>query len=122
VFPIITKSLETGWNFGALTAKVFSIYPDDTISRRSNFEVLLMASTRKQVLVALNGTQYFRNENFIIEEQFSTSLFPDRFWGLGSQTKDDQEEAYSFRQAYFFLHGKKKTIIGLQLKKVMNVK
>lgn len=108
VFPIITKSLETGWNFGALTAKVFSIYPDDTISRRSNFEVLLMASTRKQVLVALNGTQYFRNETFIIEEQFSTSLFPDRFWGLGSQTKDEQEEAYSFRQAYFFLHGKKK--------------
>ncbi|MFM9021550.1 MAG: BamA/TamA family outer membrane protein, partial [Sediminibacterium sp.] len=108
VFPVITRSLETGWNFGALTAKIFSLYPDDTISRSSNLEILAMASTRKQVVFALVGTQYFRNEQFIIEEQISTSLFPDRFWGLGSQTRDDQEENYSFRQAYFMVHGKKK--------------
>ncbi|MFN5427352.1 MAG: hypothetical protein ACK5BO_04895, partial [Bacteroidota bacterium] len=58
VFPIVTKSLETGWNFGALTAKVFSLYPSDTVSRSSNLEFLAMASTRKQVIIALNGTQY----------------------------------------------------------------
>lgn len=110
VFPVVTRSLETGWNFGALTAKIFPLYADDTVSRSSNLEVLAMASTRKQVVFALVGTQYFRNEQFIIEEQISTSLFPDRFWGLGSQTRDDQEENYSFRQTYLMLHGKKKIV------------
>ncbi|MCE2974078.1 MAG: BamA/TamA family outer membrane protein [Sediminibacterium sp.] len=110
VFPVVTRSLETGWNFGALTAKIFPLYADDTLSRSSNLEVLAMTSTRKQVVFALVGTQYFRNEQFIIEEQISTSLFPDRFWGLGSQTRDDQEENYSFRQTYIMLHGKKKIV------------
>lgn len=108
LFPIVTRSLETGWNFGVLTTRLFSIYPEDTLSRRSNLVLLAMASTRKQVLFALNGTQYFKNERFILEEQVSTSLFPDRFWGLGSGTKDEQEENYSFRQAYLMLHGRKK--------------
>ncbi|MFM7357630.1 MAG: BamA/TamA family outer membrane protein [Sediminibacterium sp.] len=108
VFPVITRSLETGWNFGALTARIFSLHPDDTLSRSSNLDILAMTSTRKQVVFALVGTQYFRNEKFILEEQISTSLFPDRFWGIGSQTKDEQEENYSFRQTYVMLHGKKK--------------
>ena len=58
-FPIVTRSLETGWNFGAVAAKIFSINKLDTVSRSSNIVVVGMFSTRKQVLFALNGTQYF---------------------------------------------------------------
>jgi len=108
VFPIITRSLETGWNFGAVTAKIFPINKLDTISRSSNIEVVGMYSTRKQILFALNGTQYFNQEQYILEEQLSTSYFPDKFWGLGNNTKDNQEESYSFRQAYLYLHLKRK--------------
>ena len=110
LFPIITRSLETGWNFGVLTAKIFPMNKEDTVSRSSNIEVLGMYSTRKQLIFALNGTQYFNREKYILEEQLSTSYFPDRFWGLGSETTDDQEEAYSFRQAYLYLHLKRKIL------------
>ena len=108
VFPIITRSLETGWNFGAVAAKIFSTNKLDTVSRSSNIVVVGMFSTRKQVLFALNGTQYFNREQYILEEQLSTSYFPDKFWGLGNNTLDNQEESYSFRQAYLYLHLKRK--------------
>ena len=108
VFPIITRSLETGWNFGAVSAKIFPINRLDTISRSSNIVVVGMFSTRKQVLFALNGTQYFNREQYILEEQLSTSYFPDKFWGLGNNTLDNQEESYSFRQAYLYFHLKRK--------------
>ena len=91
VFPIITRSLETGWNFGAVSAKIFPINRLDTVSRSSNIVVVGMFSTRKQVLFALNGTQYFNREQYILEEQLSTSYFPDKFWGLGNNTLDNQE-------------------------------
>ena len=107
-FPIITRSLETGWNFGAVSAKIFPINKLDTVSRSSNIVVVGMFSTRKQVLFALNGTQYFNREQYILEEQLSTSYFPDKFWGLGNNTLDNQEESYSFRQAYLYLHLKRK--------------
>ena len=108
VFPIITRSLETGWNFGAVGAKIFPVNKLDTVSRSSNIEVVGMYSTRKQVLFALNGTQYFNREQYILEEQLSTSYFPDKFWGLGNNTLDNKEESYSFRQAYLYLHLKRK--------------
>ena len=108
VFPIITRSLETGWNFGAVSAIIFPINRLDTVSRSSNIVVVGMFSTRKQVLFALNGTQYFNREQYILEEQLSTSYFPDKFWGLGNNTLDNQEESYSFRQAYLYLHLKRK--------------
>ena len=108
VFPIITRSLETGWNFGAVSAKIFPINRLDTVSRSSNIVVVGMFSTRKQVLFALNGTQYFNREQYILEEQLSTSYFPDKFWGLGNNTLDNQEESYSFRQAYLYFHLKRK--------------
>ena len=108
VFPIITRSVETGWNFGALTARIFPKKQADSLSRSSNLEILGMYSSKKQVLFALNGTQYFKNETYILEEQLSTSYFPDKFWGLGNYTPDQAEEAYSFRQAYLYVHLKRK--------------
>ena len=42
VFPIITRSLETGWNFGAVSAIIFPINRLDTVSRSSNIVVVGM--------------------------------------------------------------------------------
>ncbi len=55
-------------------------------------------------MTALNGTQYFRGEKYILNEQISFSSFPDKFWGLGKNTPDAAEEPYRFRQYYIFVH------------------
>ena len=104
VFPIITKSIETGWSFGTAAALVFRPSAKDTVSRTSNIELVGLYSTKKQLVAALNGSQYFHKERYILNEQFSFSSFPDKFWGLGKNTADDAVEPYKFKQTYVYLH------------------
>jgi outer membrane protein assembly factor BamA len=104
VLPVISRSIETGWSFGAAGSLTFRLSPKDSISRTSNLQVLALYSTKKQLVTAINGSQYFNNEKYILNEQFSFSSFPDKFWGLGNQTADEAEEPYKFNQFYIFLH------------------
>ncbi len=104
VFPVVTRSIETSWSFGVAGTSTFRMYKQDTVSRTSNIQAILLYSLKKQLITAINGTQYFKNEKFILNEQFSYSSFPDKFWGLGNNTPDEAEEPYHFKQFYTYLH------------------
>lgn len=104
VFPVIAKSIETGWSFGTVGSSTFRLSSKDTVSRTSNMQLLLLYSTKKQLITALNGSQYFDREKFILNEQVSFSSYPDKFWGLGKNTPDSAVESYKFNQFYIYLH------------------
>lgn len=104
ILPVIARSIETGWSFGTVGAFTFHLSAKDTISRTSNLQLLLLYSTKKQLVTAINGSQYFHKEKYILNEQFSFSSFPDKFWGLGKNTTDSAEEPYKFNQYYVYLH------------------
>lgn len=113
VFPVIAKSIETGWSFGAVGVLTFRLSNQDTVSRTSSLDLLLLYSTKKQLVTALNGSQYFDKEKYILDEQLSFSSFPDKFWGIGHNTPDTAEESYKFNQYYVYLHLKRKIAPGL---------
>ena len=104
VLPIIARSIETGWSFGLASASTFHLKSRDTATRTSNAQALALYTTRKQFVVALNGSIYFPGERFIINEQFSYSSFPDNFWGLGKRAADSSKESYKYKQYYIYLH------------------
>ena len=104
VFPVITRSIETSWSFGAATSATFHLYKSDTTTRTSNMQGLVLYSLKKQFVAAINGTQYFKKERYILNEQLSYSSFPDKFWGIGANTPDSAQESYSFSQFYTYLH------------------
>lgn len=106
--PIIARSIETNWAFGAVSAFTFKTSRKDSISRTSNLHVASVYSLNKQFISAIEGTQYFKNESFILSEQISYSSFPDKYWGLGNNSEDKNEESYRFKDIYIFLHGMKK--------------
>lgn len=103
VLPIIARSIETGWSFGLASASTFHLYRDST-TRTSNAQAIALYTTRHQFVTALNGSIYFPDERWIINEQFSYSSFPDDFWGLGKRAPDSNEESYKFKQYYIYLH------------------
>lgn len=113
LLPVVSRSIETGWSFGAVAALTFRVSPRDTVSRTSNLEAIVLYSTKKQLVTAINGTQFFHHEKFILNEQFSFSSFPDKFWGLGKNTPDEAEEPYKFNQYYIYLHLHRKIANGL---------
>ncbi len=88
-----------------LWAPLFSaLRPKTLFPRTSNLEILGLYSTKKQLVTAVNGSQYFHAERYILNEQVSFSSYPDKFWGLGKNTPDDAVEAYKFNQYYIYAH------------------
>ena len=104
IFPVVARSIETGWSFGTVGSSTFRFAKGDTISRTSNLQLLLLYSTKKQLVTAINGSQYFDKEQYILNEQISFSSYPDKFWGLGKNTAEENEESYKFKQFYVYLH------------------
>lgn len=104
IFPVLTKSIETSWSFGAASSSTFHFSKSDTASRTSNMQAIILYSLKKQFIAAINGAQYFKNEKYILNEQMSYSSFPDKFWGLGKHSPDSAEEDYNFKQYYIYLH------------------
>jgi outer membrane protein assembly factor BamA len=127
IFPVIAKSIETGWSFGTAGVLTFRLSRADTLSRTSSLDLLVLYSTKKQLVTAINGSQYFNKEKFILNEQVSFSSFPDKFWGLGKNTPDTAEESYKFNQYYVYLHLLRKVapdlFVGLlfEMQRVWNV-
>jgi outer membrane protein assembly factor BamA len=104
ILPIIARSIETNWSFGAASSFTFHINPKDKLSRTSNLQALAIYSLRRQFVAAINGSVYFPGEKYIINQQFSYSYYPDKFWGLGHSSQDSSEEDYKYKQYYIYLH------------------
>lgn len=104
VLPVIARSIETNWSFGVASSFTFHLNPKDKMVRTSNLQALALYSLRKQFVVAINGSIYFPDEKYIINQQLSYSYYPDKFWGLGKLSQDSSEEDYSYKQYYIYLH------------------
>jgi len=104
LLPVIMRSVETDWSGGAVLSSTFHLKLKDTVTRTSNMQALVLYTVKKQFIAALNGSTYFTNEKYILNYQVSYSSFPDKFWGLGQNAPDSNEEAYSYRQYYIYIH------------------
>ena len=104
----MARSIETDWSIGLAGSFTFRFNRADTITRTSNTQALALYSLRKQFIAAINGTTYFPGERYILNHQLSYSYFPDKFWGLGKEAPNKDEESYTFRQYYVYLHFQRK--------------
>jgi outer membrane protein assembly factor BamA len=105
VLPIISRSIETSWSFGAALSSTFHLQSSvDSNARTSNLQALALYSIHRQFVAAINGTIYFPGEKYILNQQFSYSYYPDKFWGLGKATPSSNEEPYDYKQFYIYLH------------------
>ncbi len=116
--PVISRSIETDWSFGAGgTYTFYTTSKKDSATRTSSIRFLGTYSLRKQFLITLNGPVFFPGERYVLNSHFSYSSFPDKFWGLGNQSKETDAESYDFRQYYIHLHGERllthKIFVGL---------
>lgn len=126
--PVISRSIETDWSFGAGgTYTFYTTRKKDSTTRTSSVRFLGTYSLRKQFLFTINGPVFFPGEKYILNSHFSFSSFPDRFWGLGNNTPDNNEEEYNFKQFYIRMHGerllKQKLFAGLiyDFQRVINI-
>ncbi len=108
LLPVVSRSIETDWSFGAAVSYTIRRGKKDTISRTSNLQSIILYSLRKQFVAGINGTIYFPHEKYILTGQLSVSSFPDKFWGIGNNAPDKQVEPYTFKQYYIYPHLQRK--------------
>lgn len=100
IFPIAALSTETSWVFGLANAYIFKTSKKDSSLRTSTMPSGLLYTLKDQILIALGANIFLPRERYIIRFESSFSRFPDKFWGLGNETPDSAEEAYTFTQFY----------------------
>jgi len=128
IFPVLARSIETGWSIGAAGSFTFHFKDSKHTARTSNIQALTIYSTHRQLVAAVNGSIYFPAEKLILNQQLSYSYFPDKFWGIGKIAPHSNEEEYSYHQYYIYLHPQlllaKSFFVGLlyEYQNVANVK
>ncbi len=101
IFPFFLKSPETDWGFGTVSAYFFKAKKDDAKIRTSDINLVTLYTLRNQIVGVLGGNVYFPGEREIIRLQTSYSYYPDKTWGIGNQTNENEKEEYSIKQFYF---------------------
>ena len=78
--PVISRSIETDWSFGAGGSYTFyTTRKKDSTTRTSSIRFLGSYSLRKQFLFTVSGPVFFPGEKYILNSHFSFSSFPDPF-------------------------------------------
>lgn len=114
VIPVLFKSIETKWAAGVSGSVSFKTTNlSDSTTRTSSVQSVVMYTQRKQDIQALDATIFFPHEKYILTTQASHTFFPDKFWGLGANTKNLKHEDYEYSQIYFLGQLKRKIVKNL---------
>lgn len=100
-FPAMIYSPETTFAFGGAGNFYFKLSHDSTV-RTSYLQGLGLYTLRGQAVLGTEGAIYFPREKYILKLHASASYFPDRFWGLGNDSKDENLERYTIGQYYLY--------------------
>ena len=95
ILPVVFYTPETQFGFGA-GLQTF-IYSKSNIynSRESNILVTGMYTTRKQFMLDIFPKIYFNLGDLFLDGLIKYRLFPNRFWGIGNNSPDANEENYN---------------------------
>ncbi len=99
-FPAILYSPELTWAFGG--AGTYYFKHKDSLVRTSFVQVLGIVTLRKQLVLGFESSFFSPNEKSILRIHGSVSRFPDRFWGLGNNSRREDREQYAISQYYLF--------------------
>ncbi|WP_224360398.1 BamA/TamA family outer membrane protein [Hyalangium versicolor] len=93
-FALPAYQPETSWLLGGAAALVYQ--PPEHSGRRES-QVLLAgaASLRKQFSIILSSDVYALDDRLHLGGTLSAAKFPDRFFGVGSETRAEAEEPYT---------------------------
>jgi outer membrane protein assembly factor BamA len=109
ILPAVFRAPETGWAYGLSGTLSFKTsHRNDSLTRTSTIQALGIWTQRGQNIQALDATIYFPKEKYILYFSSSHSYFPDKFWGIGSETKNDWIEKYVYEQFNIYTHIKRK--------------
>lgn len=104
VLPLIYYTPDTRWAAGAAGVYYFKMLARDTTekdTRVSNVQFLTDYTQNKQLDVWGQWNIFTHNENYLFKGEVRYRNFPDRFYGIGNRTLNEDEERYVYNLISF---------------------
>lgn len=95
LIPIAFFSPETNFAFGGGGQFFFKTKKSKANYLNSTVLASAIYSLNKQLVVEIQPQVYFGNENYYLDSKFRYKVYPNFFWGIGPNTKDEAEENYN---------------------------
>ena len=92
--PIFLYAPETQFAFGGVLINLFQTSNKDTASRTSNVRSAAIYSTRRQIILSSDYNLFFKEERYQLRGNIAFLKFPDNFYGIGNDTRLEDEEIY----------------------------
>lgn len=101
ILPVVYRTPETSWAFGGAAAFTFRTCKNDSV-RTSNINLLGVVSLKSQILAGADVSTYFPDESYILRTHLAYFKYSDKFWGIGNDTPDGNEENFQYQQIHVF--------------------
>lgn len=114
-FPIVFYSPETKTALGAALGHFFREPGSATATRPSTVLSDFIYTQKKQIMVDLLTDIYWKDEKYHFTGGFGYLKFPDKFYGIGNDAAEDNEEDYTPENSYIELGLQIRALPGIYL-------
>lgn len=98
--PAIGYSPETNFYLGAVSLFTFNLY-NDSLTRMSNASMELNFTWNKQLIAESDWNFFFKEEKWFTNGELHFSKYPDLYYGIGSETPEENEFDYESKRFRF---------------------
>lgn len=116
--PILFYTPETRLAFGGAGSYVFRLAECAENTRPSSISPVVIYTLEKQFKVQLGADLFFKNNDYRLKAEIKLEKYPNKFFGVGGNTLEEDKELYTSRSTSLFLTFLKKVgggfNIGLQ--------
>lgn len=93
--PLLFYTPETEFGFGVGAQLFFKNRELAQRAKQSNVFGTLIYTSRKQFIAQLKTRTYLNSDQYILDGNFKFQIFPNIFWGIGNDTKEEAAEDYN---------------------------
>ena len=101
--PSFGFSPETNAYVGAVALFTIDAY-QDTITRSSNAKLEFLYTWNRQLILDSEWSYFFREEKWFTQGNVHFSKYPDRYYGIGSDTRNEDKVIFFSNRARIDLH------------------
>lgn len=92
--PVIFSTPETGFGFGGGGQLFFTGESNTFKNRRSNILFTGIYTANSQIIIQALPQVYFGKGDYYLDGSYEFRIYPNKFWGIGNDTPDSNEEDY----------------------------
>jgi outer membrane protein assembly factor BamA len=99
--PVIFSTPETGFGFGGGGQLFLTAEKNIFGARKSNILFTGIYTANSQIVIQALPQIYFEGGDYYLDASYEFRIYPNKFWGIGNDTPDTNEEDYDMTSHKF---------------------